>query len=272
MTDPVLLKTLAELVDSRTAAADGRLITIGICGAQGCGKTTLVTALAAQLTRAGRRVATLSLDDLYLTRARREELARDVHPLFVTRGVPGTHDVALGLASITALAAGEPAPLPRFDKAADDRVAENEWPLARADTQVLLLEGWCLGAQAQNAASLADPINDLEATEDLQGTWRSHVNAALDGPYQLLFAAIDALVLLAAPGWQAIAIWREQQEAALRSAAQPNAPGVMNQAQVARFIQHFERLTRHILEEMPARADLIVQLGAAREVRKISCT
>ncbi|MFC0590086.1 kinase [Novosphingobium aquiterrae] len=237
--------------------------TIGICGAQGSGKSTLVAALAGQLAAQGVRVATLSLDDLYLTRTARQRLAREVHPLFATRGVPGTHDIALGLAVLGALTQGEPAPLPRFDKASDDRAPESQWPRAPADTQVLLFEGWCLGAGPQAEAALAEPINALEANEDPQGIWRRHANAALAEDYQRLFARIDRLILLAAPSWSVVATWREQQETDLRT---KGGAAVMDPAGVARFIQHYERLTRHILATMPAYADLTVRLGPEREV------
>jgi D-glycerate 3-kinase len=80
-----------------------QMFTLGLCGAQGSGKTTLVAALADELAAQGLRVATLSLDDLYLPRTVRQELAVKAHPLFATRGVPGTHDVALGSGPIKCL-------------------------------------------------------------------------------------------------------------------------------------------------------------------------
>ncbi len=260
--DPLLARMAAWRAGRRG------LFVLGICGAQGSGKSTLVAALAARLAAAGVRAATLSLDDLYLPRAERQRLAREVHPLLATRGVPGTHDVALGLAVLDALARGDAARLPRFDKAADDRLPEVEWPAAPAGTQVLLLEGWCLGARPQDAAALAVPAGALEAEEDAQGRWRGYANAALAGAYQNLFARIDRLVLLAAPEWEAVAHWREQQEAELRAKSKAGA-GVMTPAQVTRFIAHYERLTRHILTEMPPRADLVVRLDPDRAVRGI---
>lgn len=262
--DPGLVGTLLAQIERWRRPG---LFTIGICGAQGSGKTTLVTALAEQLTQRGVRVATLSLDDLYLTRFERQALARKVHPLFATRGVPGTHDTSLGLATLDALKAGEAAPLPRFDKASDDRAAESQWPRARAETQVLLLEGWCLGASPQEEAALAQPVNALEADEDPDGVWRAHANNALAGDYQRLFGRIDRFVLLAAPSWDVVATWREQQEAELRTAG---GAAVMNRMQVQRFIQHYERLTQHVLATMPAHADLTVYLGPEREVLGLS--
>lgn len=261
MIDPRLTDAVLARIERARTAARGPLLVVGICGAQGSGKTTLVARLAALLRQGGVRVATLSLDDLYLPRAARQRLADEVHPLFATRGVPGTHDLALGLATIAALEQGEPAPLPRFAKAADDRLPAGEWPRAPDHCEVLLLEGWCLGARAQSDVSV--PVNRLEADEDPQAIWRSHANRALAGDYQRLFARIDCLVLLVAPDWSAVAKWREQQEAELRASG---GTAVMSPAQVARFILHYERLTRWILEEMPGRADLVVRLGPDREV------
>ncbi len=260
--DPELCRLLEERILGALADRDGRLLVVGLCGAQGSGKTTLVRALAAALEAEGVLAATLSLDDLYLTRAERHRLARDVHPLLATRGVPGTHDVTLGLDTIAALERGEAVPLPRFDKGGDDRAATADWPLAPASTQVLLLEGWCVGARPQAAAELAEPVNALERDEDPEGIWRAYANSALAGSYQDLFARIDLLVLLAAPDWSVVATWREQQEAQLREIG---GARVMNPAEVRRFIQHYERLTRSILTEMPQRADVVVLLDADRQ-------
>lgn len=261
MIDPRLGDALCKRIEDALRSARRLPLVVGICGAQGSGKSTLAGYLGQRLEEQGSRVATLSLDDLYKTRAERQTMARAVHPLFATRGVPGTHDVALGLETIAALERGGPAPLPRFDKGADDRAPHDTWPLAPAGTQVLLLEGWCVGARP--AADVSVPVNALEQVEDPQALWRSHANAALAGDYQALFARLDLLVLLAAPGWEVVARWREQQEAELR---QRGGAAVMSPPEVARFIQHYERLTRWILEEMPARADLTVRLGENREV------
>ena len=266
--DPALLDTLLSRIRVGLTAQTARPLVLGICGAQGSGKSTLVAALAERLTGEGIAVATLSLDDLYLTRAERQRLASEVHPLFATRGVPGTHDITLGLGVLDALVRGEAAPLPRFDKALDERLPPAAWPSAPADTQVVLLEGWCLGARAQPAEALAAPVNPLEQREDPAAIWRGHANAALSGPYRQLLARIDQLILLAAPSWEVVAHWREQQEAELR--AQTSGAGVMTPAQVQRFIQHYERLTRWILQEMPERADVVVRLGARREVLGIT--
>jgi D-glycerate 3-kinase len=257
--DPRALAAALAEVDAGLAATTRRPLVLGICGTQASGKSTLARAVVAALIERGIAAAALSLDDLYRTRAEREGLARDVHPLLLTRGVPGTHDVALGHAVITALERGEPAALPRFAKPRDDRAPAADWPHAPADCQVLVFEGWCVGAWPQDEAALAEPVNALEHNEDADGRWRRFANAALCGEYAALFARLDRLLLLAAPGFEAVFDWRREQE--LRDNG-----GGMDDAALRRFIAHYERLTRHMLATMPAYADRTLRLDNARRV------
>jgi len=252
-----------------TERASRRPFVLGLCGAQGSGKSTLSDRLAARLRESGLTTAQLSIDDLYLTRAEREALAREVHPLFRTRGVPGTHDVALGLDLFATLDRSRPAPLPRFDKAADDRAPRERWQQADAGTQLLIFEGWCVGAHPQVADELVEPVNDLERDEDPAAIWRRYANDALASSYQQLFARIDLLVLLAAPSFDVVRSWRIEQEHDLRRKSDRGAAGLMTDERVGRFIQYYERLSRHILAEMPTRADLVLRLGEDRSLHAV---
>ncbi|MES2342069.1 MAG: kinase [Pseudomonadota bacterium] len=258
----------APLVDRIVAAAHRPGFVVGVCGTQASGKSTLTAVLRRLLEARGLRVAALSLDDLYLTHAERQVLAREVHPLLATRGVPGTHDVALGLAVLDGLARPGEILLPAFDKAADDRRPAGVPVVGPVD--VILFEGWCVGAVAQDPAALAEPVNALERERDPDGRWRSFVNAALAGPYQDLFTRIDLLVLLKAPSFEVVLAWRREQEAKLRARLAREGGDLkraMTDDQVADFIAHYERLTRHILAEMPGRADVVVELDAERRAR-----
>lgn len=256
-------RPLAAWIAARQTARGGPLI-VGVSGSQGSGKSTLCRMLEALLAgEYGLHAATLSLDDLYLTRNERAALARNVHPLFATRGVPGTHDVALGISVLNAVRTGRAGlVLPRFDKAQDDRVPEAEWPRLAEPVDVLLFEGWCMSARPQAEAELIRPINRLEAEEDPGGIWRRHVNAALAGPYRLLFDAPDLTIMLQAPGFEAVLGWRQLQEAKLRA----RTGGGMTDAQLARFVMHYERLTRHLLADLPPRADVVIPLDADHTV------
>jgi D-glycerate 3-kinase len=243
----------------------GRPLVVGICGSQGSGKSTACEYVAHQLSSSGIRVAVLSIDDLYLPKNARQALAERVHPLLVTRGVPGTHDTSLGVEVLQALGRPGRVNLPRVDKALDDRRPESQWDGVDAPVDLILFEGWCVGARPQSPHLLEEPVNALEAQEDSDGRWRRFVNDALAHEYQRLFSPIDFLVLLAAPTFEVVVRWRTQQEHDLRS-TRTGAAGVMSDSAIERFVQHYERLTRHILAEMPARADLVLRLDENRRV------
>ncbi|HWU01667.1 MAG TPA: kinase [Novosphingobium sp.] len=253
-------RPLAQVIAADRRSAGAPLV-VGINGGQGSGKSTLCQFLTALLADEGMVAVTVSLDDFYLGRPARQVLARDVHPLLATRGVPGTHDVAALDNAITALAGGGRAILPRFDKAADDRAPETS---DAGPCDVILFEGWCVGASAQAPHQLAAPINPLEADEDADGVWRAHVNAQLAGPYAALFARIDLMVALLPPDFASVAANRRLQEEKL--AARVGADRVMDAAALARFMSHYQRLTLHMLAEMPARADVVVRLGPAQRI------
>ncbi|EGF89654.1 kinase-like protein [Asticcacaulis biprosthecium C19] len=259
------MNTLQDRVHAAVVlwSAPGKPLVLGICGAQGSGKSTLAIGLKRLLEGEGLNVAPISLDDLYLAP---EDRPVHIHPLFATRGVPGTHDVDLGLQTFDSLLAGKPTALPRFDKANDRPAPSEDWPVVTAP-DIILFEGWCVGADYQFDSELDTPVNTLERNEDPDATWRRHVNNQLAGPYRDLFARIDRLVLLAAPGFEVVQAWRTQQEHDLsRMLENEGRTGkkVMSDAEIARFIQHYERLTRYILREMPVRADLTLHLDADR--------
>lgn len=256
---------LAEALAERARRA-GRVLRVGVAGAQGTGKSTACQLLVPLLERGfGLRAVVLALDDFYLPRAERARLARELHPLFATRGVPGTHELPLLAASLQALSAAEgdsELALPRFDKARDERAPEPRRVRGRFD--LVLLEGWCVGARPESEAELAAACNALEAAEDADGRFRRRVNEQLAGPYTALFSTLDALVYFAAPDFSSVHAFRGEQEAPLRRAG-----GGMDAAQLSRFIAHFERITRHMLRELPGRADILVQLDASRQVTSI---
>lgn len=247
----------------------GSCLLLGINGAQGSGKSTLAALLCRMLRVLGHTVANLSIDDFYLSQAARQELARQQHPLLASRGVPGTHDTALlrhKLKVLQEAEAGERISLPRFDKASDDCRPEQDWPQIPAPVDFIFLEGWFVGLQPQSEAELASPVNDLEAEEDADGRWRRFVNHSLAADYQKVFAQLDALIMLKAPSFEQVYEWRGLQEAKLRQRSDSDATGIMDEARLRRFIQHFERLTRHCLDSLPARADQVFTLDTGHRI------
>jgi D-glycerate 3-kinase len=269
---------IAENIASRHEAAAGTFM-LGLCGPQGSGKSTLTMALREILTSQNSlSVAAVSLDDFYLTRSEREQLAAEVNPLLLTRGVPGTHDVRLAHEIFSALLAADSrtrTPLPIFDKAIDDRAPMSQWPVFVGRPDIILFEGWCVGATAEPAAALEVPINAFERREDADGAWRRHVNQSLIRDYQPLFSKLDGLLLLRAPGFDEIFRWRREQEQKLaermnKERGMKDVGHLMDDKALKRFISHYERLTRHILQEMPSRADIVVSLSGRRKITDIA--
>ena len=233
---------------------------IAVVGAQGCGKTTLARAAAERFG-----AVQISIDDVYLTRAEREAMAREVHPLFVTRGPPGTHDLVLLQQLIDALSVAGPddeTRIPDFDKRGDDRRPVGEWRAFRGRPSAILIDAWCLGALAEDAAALAQPVNALEAVHDPDGGWRRAVNSFVGGAYADFAARFDAVLFLRAPSFDVVLDWRCQQEADLLGLAPADLPAA-ERDRLAGFIQYFERITRRMLDG-GVTADVVVQLDRNR--------
>jgi D-glycerate 3-kinase len=265
---------LAELLARTLRAGVRHPLILGINGAQGTGKSTGAHILARALNTQGWKVCQFSIDDLYLTREQRRTLAETVHPLFATRGVPGTHDVSMGMGLLEQLRSATPdtvTPLPRFDKAMDDRKPKPQWPVFTGRPDLIIVEGWCLGARPQPEAALIKPCNTFEEWEDPDNRWRNYVNERLKD-YQDLFAQQDLLVMLKAPSFDQVFEWRSLQEEKLRqSLSESELVGskVMSAKELMRFISHYERLTRWILEELPSRADVVLSLNSAHEIDQV---
>ncbi|GAA0333632.1 kinase [Sphingomonas oligophenolica] len=260
---------LADRIAAHVRQGSGPRV-VGLCGPQGSGKSTGAEAIRLLLQAVGLRVAILSLDDLYLTRAERTRLASTTHPLLATRGPPGSHDLALGNELMDRLLTGPSTALPSFDKATDDRRSLEQGKVIDGRADIVLFEGWCVGARPELPEALAEPINDLERDLDPDGIWRGFVNAEL-ARYQSLFSRIDFLIFLKPPGFEVVAGWRREQEAKLRDRSREERHDlrVMTDDEVTRFVQYYERLTRHIIREMPDRADAVVELGTERDLRRL---
>jgi D-glycerate 3-kinase len=163
--------------------------------------------------------------------------------------------------------------MPRFDKAEDDRAPAASWPRVCAPVDVVLFEGWCVGAVAQDDATLDRPINDLERDEDKDGAWRRYVNARLRDDYAALYARIDVLALLKAPSFEVVFGWRSLQEHKLAErVARERLTGtrVMDSEQIRRFLMHYQRLTEWILSEMPGRADILMPMDEHHRILDVT--
>jgi D-glycerate 3-kinase len=242
---------------------------LGLSGLQGSGKSTLARVMKLQAEARGWATEVLSLDDFYYSRSDREALAHQIHPLLRSRGVPGTHEIELLLSVLAAMPhASDKLPVthPRFDKGRDTRIPPSRWPRVTRPPKLVIVEGWALGIRPQLQATLDVPVNELERTEDADGSWRHWVNKQLRG-YQPLWRKFDALIVLQAPSWEIVRDWRGEQEQELLAR---HAPLAMDAAAMKQFLAHFERLSRHALATLPALADSCVEYDDERHVTGLS--
>ena len=233
---------------------------LGVSGAQGSGKSTYCALLQHVLHAVhGWSVVTVSVDDLYLTRAERQRLGEQVHPLCAIRGLPGSHDVALGRALFESLANAGPndvTRIPQFNKAVDDRVPEADFDVFVGRPDLVLFEGWCLGAVP--GSEWQGPINEREARDDPDARWYRWTEAQL-AKYQSLWAVCEGLVMLKVPSFQSVVDGRWRQEQRLREQVGDTAVGVMTRPEVEDYVALFERKTTQLLAELPHTANLVFE-------------
>ncbi len=238
---------------------------IGINGAQGAGKSTSATLLKFLLESLyGLKTAVISIDDLYYPCKQRQILSDNVHSLLKIRGVPGTHDVDMGIELFKELSLGNTIMLPKFDKSIDDRMPENTWELV-SNYHLVIFEGWFVGSNPQTSGMLDIPVNKLEEVYDNSGIWRRYVNEQLSNEYQKLFSYIDYLIMLKVPSMKQVYKWRKQQEHELIASTGKG----MTDEEIDHFIMHFERLTCHQLEDMPQYSDVIFELDEDHSIKNI---
>ena len=106
----------------------GKTLFLGLSGGQGSGKTTVTAILKIILEKFfKRKVYVTSIDDFYKTLKDRNKMSYTAHPLFKTRGVPGTHDINLIKKFFYFIKKKnfKKIKLPKFDKSIDDRLKKN---------------------------------------------------------------------------------------------------------------------------------------------------
>lgn len=256
-----LLCTIQKL-----ASETEKTLFVGINGCQGSGKTTLADYLVWQLNKTKLNAISCSLDDFYLDTKKRILLADTVHPLLKTRGVPGTHNIALlkqTMANFTKHKVNWK--LSKFSKVDDNPLPEHLWPIITDKLNIVIIEGWCWGVPAQTESALTIAVNDFEKTQDNSGEWRNYVNQQLKTHYQQLFKQMDLTVMLKAPSFECVYQWRLEQE---RKLSQTNQGLVMNENDIAQFIQYFQRLTEHALTVLPQQVDFLFELDKNRQITR----
>ncbi len=246
---------------------------IGLAGGQGTGKTTISSILKIILTKYFKlKVFKISIDDLYKTRKDRMSLSKKIHPMLLTRGVPGTHDINIMIKFFENLKNKKfkKLKLPKFDKSIDDRRSKKFWYTINKRPDVIILEGWCVGAKSENNKSLKRNVNSLEKTNDKMMIWRKFVNNNLKNSYKNLFSQINCLIYLKAKNFKLLQQWRLKQEKKLliKSKQKKNSK-IMNKAAVINFMQTYQRITQNMFKYAPKYSSIILNLNSNHQINSV---
>ena len=243
---------------------------IGLSGGQGSGKTTITKILKIILeTKFNLKVLSFSIDDFYKTRSQRKKMSKNVHKLFLTRGVPGTHDTALLKKCFHYLLRKKFKifEIPTFDKSKDDRHPKKSWVKVKKRPDIVIFEGWCVGASKQSYSKLKNPINLLEKNYDKKLTWRKKVNNELNNNYNKIFKKIDKLIFLQVPNFSYVYKWRLLQETKLLSKSKGNK--TMTKLQIKKFVMYYERITKQMISDLKIKSDILIKLDKKHRLSSI---
>jgi D-glycerate 3-kinase len=243
---------------------------IGLTGGQGTGKSTISNILKIILKEAYKlETVIFSIDDFYKTLSERKKISKKISPLFLTRGVPGTHDTKTLFHCINNLKNNnfKRMIIPKFDKSVDDRCTKNKWVRVKKKPNIVIFEGWCVGATAQKNKDLNVPVNKLEKQKDNKRIWRQKVNLELKKNYYKIFNLIDKLIFLKVPSFKYVFKWRLLQEKKLRITGKGSK--TMNDKQIENFVMYYERITKHMLKTLPKTADAVIGIDEKHRLKSI---
>ena len=246
---------------------------VGLAGGQGSGKTTISSILSLILKKYFKlKVFKISIDDFYKTKKQREILSKNKHSLLLTRGVPGTHDIKIMLDFFRKIKTKnfKSLKLPKFNKANDDRYKKKHWYKLKSRPDVVIFEGWCVGAKPQSLRLLKKPINAIEKAYDKSLKWRRFVNLQLKTNYKKLYSQLDSLLYLKVKNFNLLKKWRIKQEEKLwlKAKSRKNLK-IMNKKEVINFMQTYQRITEQMFKDAPKYSSIIMNLNKNHQIHKI---
>ena len=242
---------------------------VGLAGGQGTGKTTISSLIRIILIKYFRlNVFRISIDDFYKTRKERINLSKRVHPMLLTRGVPGTHDINMMLNFFRNSKSKKfkRLKLPTFNKAIDDRFNKKKWYDLKKKPDVIIFEGWCVGAKSEKNLTLKKTINSMEKIKDQKQVWRKYVNHQLKSKYKNLYSQLDCLIFLKAKNFSLLQKWRLKQERKLWVNSKVKSK-IMSRGDVLNFMQTYQRITQNMFRFTPKYATIILNLNSNHQIK-----
>ena len=160
--------------------------------------------------------------------------------------------------------------VPAFNKAIDDRCSKSLWHKVKTKPDVVIFEGWCVGARAQLSSQLKKPINSLEKVYDQGAKWRIYVNNQLKNKYKTLFNQLDGLLYLKAKNFNLLREWRLKQERKLgvQTKNKKNLK-IMSSGDVINFMQSYQRITQQMFKDALNSSSIIMNLNSNHQIEKI---
>ena len=158
--------------------------------------------------------------------------------------------------------------MPKFEKESDNRLKKKYWFNIKQKPEIVILEGWCVGAKPQSSSLLKKPVNTLEKYEDKDLKWRKYVNEKLKKEYKKIFEMIDHFIFMKIPNFKMVFKWRLLQENKLRKKSHVNKK-IMSYNEVKRFIMFYQRITLQMIKDLSKSASVLMLLKKNHEIKKI---
>ena len=257
----------------KSKAKNKKPFIVGVGGGQGTGKTTITSIISIILKKYFKlNVFKISIDDFYKTRKERFLLSKKLHPLLITRGVPGTHDINIMLDFFKKVKKNRfrSLKLPKFNKAIDDRCNKKKWYDLKARPDVIIFEGWCVGARPETNKTLKKPINFLEKANDEKLIWRKYVNQQLKTKYKKLYSQLNCMIYLKAKNFSLLQKWRLKQENKLwLKTKKKSSNKIMSKGDVINFMQTYQRITQNMLKYAPKYSSIILNLNRNHQIKSV---
>ncbi|KAK6461252.1 P-loop containing nucleoside triphosphate hydrolase protein [Scheffersomyces coipomensis] len=233
-----------------------RPLIVGLSGPQGSGKSYLAEHLLSNLKTLypHLNIVQFSMDDLYLTHEEQSQLNEVAktkllnNGLLQGRGLPGTHDIALGLQIFQQLIESKsngsrhlPVKIPLYDKSAfhgeGDRYDISKWQVIEKPIDIILFEGWFNGFEPLDSDQLKLSYFTSDPSEILQRHKLFHleeINQTLKD-YSKVWRLFDKFIFINTSNIDNVYTWRIQQEHALIKATGKG----MSDDKVVKFVDRY---------------------------------